>query len=167
MKNVEIKARCNDPEKIEKILNDIGADYKGLDRQVDTYFKVNNGRLKLREGNIENSLIFYNRPNQKGPKQSTFNLYKSKDLDELKPLLLNSLGVLVQVKKERKIFFHNYVKFHIDKVDGLGSFVEIESGDVEIERTSEELRNLCNYYIELLGIKQEDMMEISYSDMLI
>ncbi len=166
MKNVEIKAKCNNPVKIEKILNDIGAEYKGLDRQVDTYFKVTNGRLKLREGNIEKSLIFYDRPNQKGPKQSTFNLYKSQNLDELKPLLINSLGILVQVKKERKIFYHNYVKFHIDKVDGLGSFVEIESGDVEVDRTLDELRNLCDYYIELLGIRQEDMMEISYSDML-
>ncbi len=166
MKNVEIKARCNNPQGIEKILKDIGADYKGLDIQIDTYFNVTNGRLKLREGNIENSLIFYDRPNQKGPKQSSFNLYKSQDLDKLKPLLINSLEILVQVKKERKIFFHNYVKFHIDKVEGLGSFVEIESGDVEIERTIEELRNLCDYYIELLGIKQEDMQEISYSDML-
>ncbi len=167
MKNVEIKAKCDNPQKIEKILKDIGANYKGLDNQIDTYFKVTNGRLKLREGNIENSLIFYDRPNQKGPKQSTFNLYKSQDLDKLKPLLVNSLEILVKVKKERKIFFHNYVKFHIDEVDGLGSFVEIESGDVEVERTIEELRDLCNYYIKLLDIKEEDMMKISYSDMII
>ena len=167
MKNVEIKAKCDNPEKIEKILLENGAHFKGLDHQTDTYFNVKNGRLKLRQGNIEKSLIFYDRPNKKGPKQSTFNLFKSNNLEEILPLLENSLGVMVEVKKHRKIFFLDYVKFHIDEVDRLGSFVEIEAGDIEVDRTVEELRKLCDYYIELLGIKEENLVNISYSDLLI
>ncbi len=166
MKNVEIKARCFDPEKVEKILLENGADYKGLDHQTDTYFNVKTGRLKMRQGNIEKSLIFYDRPNKKGPKQSTFNLYKSENLEELKPLLESSLGVMVEVKKHRKIFFIDFVKFHIDEVEGLGSFVEIEAGDLEVDRTVDELRELCDYYIDLLDIKEENLVNISYSDML-
>ncbi len=166
MKNVEIKARCFDPEKVEKILLENGADYKGLDHQTDTYFNVKTGRLKMRQGNIEKSLIFYDRPNKKGPKQSTFNLYKSENLEELKPLLESSLGIMVEVKKHRKIFFIDFVKFHIDEVDGLGSFVEIEAGDLEVDRTVDELRELCDYYIDLLDIKEENLVNISYSDML-
>jgi predicted adenylyl cyclase CyaB len=166
MKNVEIKAKCFDPEKAERILLENGADYKGLDYQLDTYFNVKNGRLKLRTGNIEKSLIYYNRPNQKGPKRSTFNLYKSVNLEELKPLLESSLGIMVEVKKRRKIFFLDYVKFHIDEVEGLGSFVEIEAGNLEIERTVDELRNLCEYYMKLLEVKEENLVNISYSDML-
>jgi adenylate cyclase, class 2 len=56
---VEIKARCSDPEKIRTILRARGARFAGLDHQVDTYFRVSAGRLKLREGKIENALIFY------------------------------------------------------------------------------------------------------------
>ena len=77
--NVEIKAICNDPLFIRKYLVDNKADFKGTDEQTDTYFNVPNGRLKLREGNIENNLIFYERTNQAGPKQSHFNLVKVKD----------------------------------------------------------------------------------------
>lgn len=166
MKNVEIKARCQNPDKVEKILLENGADYKGLDHQTDTYFNVKNGRLKMRIGNIEKSLIFYNRPNKKGPKQSTFNLFRTDNIDELKPLLESSLGVMVEVKKHRKIFFLDHVKFHIDEVDGLGDFVEIEAGDLEVDRSLEKLRELCDYYIDLLGVKEENLINISYSDML-
>lgn len=166
MKNVEIKAKCTNPDEIEKILMENGADFKGLDYQIDTYFNVQTGRLKLRQGNIEKSLIYYNRPNTKGPKQSQFNLFKSDNLENIKPLLESSLGVLVEVKKHRKIFFIDFVKFHIDNVDELGDFVEIEVGDLDNTKTIEELRMLCDYFIELLDIKHEDMVNISYSDML-
>jgi hypothetical protein len=57
--NIEIKARCNNPDKIRTILKSKAAKFKGIDHQIDTYFKVNSGRLKLREGNIENFLIFF------------------------------------------------------------------------------------------------------------
>ena len=167
MKNVEIKARCEFPEKVEKILLENGADYKGLDHQTDTYFNVKNGRLKMRIGNIEQSLIFYDRPNIKGPKKSTFNLYRSDDLEALKPLLISSLGIMVEVKKHRKIFFIDHVKFHIDEVDGLGNFVEIEVGDLNDTKTVDELQNLCDFYIKLLGVKEENLINISYSDMLL
>ena len=62
--NVEVKARCEEPERIRNILNSWGADFRGVDRQVDTYFQVPQGRLKMREGNIETALIFYDRPDQ-------------------------------------------------------------------------------------------------------
>ena len=55
--NIEIKAKCQVPEKIHQILRKKEAEFKGIDHQIDTYFNVNDGRLKLREGNIENHLI--------------------------------------------------------------------------------------------------------------
>lgn len=63
MKNIEIKARCTDPKKTEEILLSNGAEFKGIDNQTDTYFNVKEGRLKIRQGNIENALIFYSRKN--------------------------------------------------------------------------------------------------------
>lgn len=60
--NAEIKARCRDPRTTGKALRAVGADYHGTDRQIDTYFRVDQGRLKLRQGEIETALIHYHRP---------------------------------------------------------------------------------------------------------
>ena len=127
--NIEIKARTNNPEKIRKILQENDAVFKGLDNQADTYFNCKNGRLKLREGNVENHLIHYNRENKSGPKDSTVTLYQPNPDSSLKDVLVNGLGILVVVKKAREIYFLNNVKFHIDSVEKLGSFVEIEAID--------------------------------------
>jgi len=74
--NVEIKASCSDIDKVEKLLHELQADYKGEDHQIDTYFNSPNGRLKLREGNIENALIHYYRGNQSEPKVSDVTYHK-------------------------------------------------------------------------------------------
>lgn len=76
--NVEIKARRPDPERIRAILRSRDTEFKGTDHQIDTYFKVPAGRLKLREGNIENALIFYSRPDQAGPKEAEVSLCRLK-----------------------------------------------------------------------------------------
>ena len=68
--NAEIKAACSDSESIRQTLTTLNADFRGKDHQVDTYFNVPSGRMKLREGNIEHSLIYYERNNQSGPKTS-------------------------------------------------------------------------------------------------
>ena len=85
--NVEIKARCSKPESIRNYLLSHNAELKGTDEQTDTYFTVPNGRLKLRDGNIENNLIYYERTNQAGPKSSHFHLVKVEDAKGLKEVL--------------------------------------------------------------------------------
>ena len=77
--NVEIKAKCTEVDAIRKYLLSKNAEFKGVDEQTDTYFNVANGRLKLREGNIENNLISYSRSNQAGPKNSHFRLVSMKN----------------------------------------------------------------------------------------
>lgn len=81
--NVEIKAKCSEPGKVKKYLLDHHAEYRGLDRQVDVYFNCPEGRLKLRKGNIENSLIFYNRDNKAGPKASEVNMVRFDSMVEV------------------------------------------------------------------------------------
>jgi len=125
--NVEIKAIVNDPSFVRNYLVNHSATFKGTDEQTDTYFNVNAGRLKLREGNIENNLIFYNRTNQVGPKSSHFNLVKIEDAKGLKEVLERSCGIKMIVRKKREIYYIGNVKFHIDEVPGLGSFAEIEA----------------------------------------
>lgn len=163
--NVEIKARCAKPDQVRLALLGLNADYKGLDHQVDTYFKVESGRLKLREGNIENNLIYYKRSDTSEPKRSDVDLYPVKDGAALKQLLTHALGVKVVVDKRREIYFIDNVKFHIDRIEGLGSFVEIEAIDEKDIRTEQALLEQCEDYMEELDIRRENLVDRSYSDL--
>ncbi len=165
--NVEIKARSYDPSSIRKYLKSHNADFKGIDEQTDTYFNVPAGRLKLREGNIENNLIYYDRSNQAGPKSSQFYLVKVDDAKGLKEVLTKSCGIKTIVRKRREIYYIDNVKFHIDEVPELGSFIEIEAGSILVDKTEAELLDQCNFYLKEFGVKEEDLISVSYSDMLL
>ncbi|MBN8676137.1 MAG: class IV adenylate cyclase [Chitinophagales bacterium] len=165
--NVEIKARCADPVFIRDYLLKNGAEFKGVDQQTDTYFNVTNGRLKLREGNIENALIWYERTNQAGPKNSSVNLVKIEDAEGLKEALRKSSGIKVVVQKKREIYFIGNVKFHLDEVPELGSFAEIEASNLYAGLSQEQLKEQCDFYLAAFGINDADLVEVSYSDMLL
>lgn len=165
--NIEIKAKSNNQDEIREILKSKNANFKGVDHQIDTYFKVNNGRLKLREGKIENHLIHYQRENKKEPKQSDVTLFKSNPKSSLKGILLKALGVLVIVDKKREIYFIENVKFHIDIVEDLGAFVEIEAIDNEGIIGKDKLLQQCQFFLDLFKISQEDLISVSYSDLLL
>jgi len=167
MLNVEIKARCADPDRVRNLIKQKHPVFKGVDHQIDTYFNVNDGRLKLRQGSIENNLIFYHRNNQAGSKTSHVDLFPVDDKSEaLKSILTKSMGVRWIVDKQREIYFIDNVKFHIDMVEKLGSFVEIEAIDSDGSHTEDKLHEQCNYYLNYLGIKEEDLLTHSYSDMI-
>lgn len=164
--SVEIKARCRDADRVREVLRARNARLAGTDHQIDTYFRVSDGRLKLRQGNIENALIAYRRPDQAGPKTSDVALAPVSNGDDLRVVLERALGVLVAVDKRREIYYVENVKFHIDEVVGLGSFVEIEAcGAADADR--EPLLAQCRKYMELFGIREEDLVERSYSDLLL
>jgi predicted adenylyl cyclase CyaB len=165
--NVEIKAVCANPDFVRKWLVDHHAEFRGIDFQTDTYFNVKSGRLKLREGNIENNLIYYERDNNFGPKNSNFELIRIPDSKSLKEILRKSIGVLVAVEKKREIYFIGNVKFHIDEVPGLGSFVEIEAGNIQADLSHQQLKQQCEQYLQAFRIDEADLVAVSYSDMLI
>src|SRR5450432_2344779 len=102
--NIEIKARTAKAAAIRKYLQANNAAFKGTDWQIDTYFNTTKGRLKLRQGNIENNLIYYQRENQAGPKQSDFSLLQVADPQTLKAMLEGAVGIKVVVEKQREIF---------------------------------------------------------------
>ncbi len=64
-------------------------------------------------------------------------------------------------------YYISNVKFHIDEVPGLGSFVEIEAGNVKVDLSKEQLQEQCDFYLKEFGIKEADLIEVSYSDMLL
>ncbi len=167
--NIEFKAHCRNSKEIRSILLSKDPFFKGKDHQIDTYFKVQSGRLKLREGNIENALIHYERPNVANAKQSTVILHhpEADNTSSLKEILIKTLGVLTIVDKEREIFFIDNVKFHIDTVKNLGNFVEVEAIDSDGSIGTAKLQEQCDYYQQLFQIPAEDLIDISYSDMIL
>lgn len=165
--NVEFKAKLKSNEEAEQKLLTLHPVFIGEDRQTDTYFNVNDGRLKLREGNIENSLIWYKRENAADAKQSDIILYKHAPDEALKNILIKVHGIKVIVSKKRKIYFVENVKFHFDTVEGLGEFMEVEAIDETGMIGREKLREQCDLYASFFGITARDFLQYSYSDMLI
>lgn len=164
--NIEFKASCKDITGAEAILQQHNPFFKGTDHQVDTYFNVPNGRLKLREGNIENALIHYEREDTAGSKSSHVLLYQHQPDENLKAILTKALGIKAVVDKQRKIYFIDNVKFHFDTVNELGTFLEVEAIDKDGSIGKEKLQEQCDYYAGLLKVDKDDFMSVSYSDMM-
>jgi predicted adenylyl cyclase CyaB len=165
---IEIKARCPDLTRVRDRLLTLGAEQRGTDRQVDTYFRVAAGRLKLRQGDIENQLIFYVREEVADLKTSRVVLYPVEPAQSaaLRELLAAALGVWREVGKSREIFFIENVKFHLDRIDALGTFVEIEAIDETGAEDRPRLQAQCDHYLESLEIPRDALIAGSYSDLL-
>lgn len=165
--NTETKARCADPDRVRQVLESVNAVHAGMKRQVDTYFNVRNGRLKLREEDGRSSLVYYQRPDVSGPKGSTFTLYDLPPDDGLKEMLASALGVMVVVDKQRDLYLKDNVRFHLDVVNGLGIFIEIEANDTDGAVGGETLRKQCEHFLDLLRVHPDDLVPVSYSDLLL
>ncbi len=164
--NIEIKAKHNNIAFVRDYLLAQNAQYIGKDHQIDTYFNTQTGRLKLRQGNIENALIHYDRADDAGPKKSVVTMMPVQDGEKLKAILQISNGIKVVVDKQREIYFIDNVKFHIDEVQGLGNFVEIEAIDKDGSLGISLLQKQCAQYIAALQIEETNLLQNSYSDML-
>jgi adenylate cyclase, class 2 len=165
--NYEFKAKAVDLVALEEQLKTANPLFIGTDHQIDTYYNVTQGRLKLREGNIENSLIHYERSDFASAKQSSIVLYQHQPSNSLKQILEKLHGVKVIVNKKRKIYFIDNVKFHFDTVAQLGSFVEVEAIDKDGTISIEKLKTQCDDYAAFLGIQQQDFVSQSYSDLIL
>ncbi len=167
IKNFEFKAKVNDLNIYEEKLLTLNPVFKGEDHQKDTYFNVTKGRLKLREGNIENALINYNRENTANAKLSEVILYQHTPDKALKDILKIQLGIKIVVDKRRRIYFIDNVKFHFDTVATLGTFIEVEAIDNKEQFSITELKVLCDYYFTFFGLQKTDLIEQSYSDLML
>ena len=168
--NVELKARCPDPARVRRVLAAAGADFRGVDAQVDTYFAVPAGRLKLRDGTIERALIHYERADRAAVKRSDVTMARleaapPEAMAALHATLSAALGVAAVVEKSREIRFVDNVKFHLDEMPGLGAFVEIEAIDLDGSRGEARLRAQCEEWRTRLGIADADLMAESYADL--
>lgn len=165
-RNLEIKAIDPDPQATLRAALELGADDEGWLHQRDTYFHAVQGRLKLREAPPEPAeLIAYARAELAGPKVSLYRVVQVADHAALIEALSESLGVKVVVEKARRLLRWRNVRIHLDRVEGLGDFVELEAvaaspGGLEVERDRvEELR-------ATLGIADEHLVAHGYADLL-
>lgn len=163
-KNLEFKAKVKDPDSLEKLFKENGAFFvEDLD-QVDTYFCVSNGRLKLRETvGHPSELIFYNRDeNSATSMQSNYDVMLLADLS-LKDFLVKSLGVKVVVEKRRRLLKMKNARIHFDQVKNLGQFLEFEvvskGDDVGDANLLEKLKSLAAFFVlEDINCSYNDLM---------
>ncbi len=165
--NFEFKARAPNLAKLEEKLKTLYPIYIGEDHQTDTYFNVPKGRMKLREGNIENALIHYHRSNIAGAKQSDVILYQHQPNAALKNAFATALGIKTVVEKKRKIYFVENVKLHFDQVAGLGGFIEVEAIDKDGLIGIDKLKEQCGFYTDFFEIHPNDIVAESYSDLVL
>lgn len=164
-RNLEIKAKVDDVSPLEKVAIEIGAKFNADFVQVDTYFDIANGRLKMREfadGKAE--LIFYRRIETSERRWSDYEVVKVCEPEKLKNLLAKIFGLKVVVEKRRKVYLYENARIHLDKVNGLGDFVEFE---VICDRDESQAEELMEFLIERFELKRENFIKISYSDLLI
>jgi adenylate cyclase class 2 len=165
--NLEIKAACADLDAARARAKEVATSWVGVEKQVDTYFVTRRGRLKLRESSREGGqLVPYLRPDTEGPKRSDYALLPVAEPAALKALLTAILGVHRVVTKEREIALYENVRIHLDRVEGLGSFVELEAvfdGEPGEEAAQQEK---VAYLCRALGIRDEDRIAVSYEGLL-
>lgn len=145
MLNVEIKAIYPDLEKAHALARELGADYLGELLQEDTYFKVPNGRFKLRESSDgKNQLIPYLRPCQKTPKESQYHLIEieADGVSQVKKLFSSILGVDQVVRKRRDVYLVRNIRIHLDRVENLGNYLELEAVFDQKSGERENIRDL-------------------------
>lgn len=165
MLNIELKARCDDLGKLRETCESLGAEGQEPERQVDTHFMVSHGRLTLRES-LESGaeLIHYIRDDVAGARESYYDLYPVEDPEALKAMLGNALGVSVTVAKRRQTFVLGSVRIHLDKVQGLGGFIELH-GTVddpgELPMVADEVKGVQ----QALGIEPQSLVRESYASL--
>jgi predicted adenylyl cyclase CyaB len=165
MVNIEIKARCADLNRAEDNLSALGAGPAGSFRQRDTYFRCPAGRLKLRELNPqEGYLIFYQRDDTPGPKRSDYHIAATSDPESLRTMLSQVLGVGVEVTKTRQVWLWENVRIHLDEVDALGSFLELEA--VTDGASASESQARVEALMRALEIGPEHLVCGSYGDLI-
>lgn len=182
MTNFEFKARLYDMQNVNSVLHARAANLDGIMQQTDTYFCVSGGRLKLREivyesqaahalQRAESQLIFYQRPDHAAVKRSDYHIAPIGDAAKLREVLALALGIHVTVKKRRTLYLipmknGGSIRIHLDQVEGLGDFVEVEAlaHAAEFAAAAEaEAHDLLRAF----HIAENDLMSGSYADLLL
>lgn len=164
--NIEIKALVHDFDQIRLGAESLSDTPVEVIPQEDIFFHTQKGRLKLRILAANRAqLIYYTRPDQEGPKRSEYHIYETPDPENLKRVLELAYGIRGQVKKTRYLYLIGQTRVHLDEVEGLGQFMELEvvmapgQSNAEGQAIAEEL-------MSKLGVEKGDLLEGAYMDLL-
>jgi predicted adenylyl cyclase CyaB len=165
-RNVEIKARVDDLDAMEKKVAPLADSGPTVILQDDTFFHCPRGRLKLRAfADGQGELIAYERPDSAGIKTSTYSITPVADSGEMITTLAESLGVVGRVRKERRLYLIGPTRIHLDRVEGLGTFLELEVV-LTAGQTSGEGDAIAADLMTQLGVGQADLISGAYLDLL-
>jgi adenylate cyclase class 2 len=168
MENIEIKYRLSQPDKLTEFLST----YPEIESiwtktQTDTYYQIPHGRLKLREEtSSDGQLIYYQRPDSNNSRISKYEIYVTADARDLNTILSQSLGLRVVVQKVRQLFMYRNVRIHLDQVEKLGSFLELESvigAEADHQTASINLTEIQKILFNFLS----EPVAVSYADLLL
>jgi predicted adenylyl cyclase CyaB len=164
--NIEVKARVDDFEALKARVASLSDTSLEIIPQEDTFFNTEQGRLKLRVLAPDlGVLIYYERPDQDGPKRSDYHLAETRDPESLKKTLTLALGVRGVVRKTRHLYMAGQTRIHLDDVEGLGYFMELEvvmhdgQSDAEGQAIAEDL-------MRRLGVRKDAWLEGAYMDLI-
>jgi predicted adenylyl cyclase CyaB len=164
-RNIEIKARVENLSRLAAKVAAIADQGPVEILQDDTFFRCDAGRLKLRSfSDGTGELIFYRRANQEGPKESFYIRSPTSAPDNLRESLTLAYGAVGRVRKHRTLFLIGRTRIHLDQVEGLGHFLELEVVLGDGERSENGVRE-AQRLMETLGIDRSQLLERAYIDL--
>ena len=165
-RNVEIKARIESVEALEPRAAALADQGPTEIIQDDTFFTCPNGRLKLRAfSTTSGQLIFYRRPDQAGPKESFFLISPTASPDTLREALTLAYGQAGRVLKRRTLYLAGRTRIHLDRVEDLGHFLELEVVMAEGEPAEAGVA-AAHELLAKLGIAPSQLVDVAYVDLL-
>jgi len=164
--NIEIKAKVNDPLALQKRAESLSDAPAVVIHQEDIFFHTAQGRLKLRIlAPDRGELIYYQRRNAAGPKRSDYSIAKTGDPAALKTVLSAGLGIRGVVKKRRALYLLGNTRIHLDEVEGLGHFMELEVV-LTPEQDDAAGESIAANLMDKLGVEEADLIDVAYIDLL-
>jgi predicted adenylyl cyclase CyaB len=164
--NIEIKARARNFDEMRQRAEKLSDTPLQVIQQEDTFFHTEIGRLKLRILAAERAqLIYYTRPDQEGPKRSDYHIYETSDPENLKRVLELTYGIRGVVRKTRYLYIVGQTRVHLDNVEGLGQFMELEVV-MQAGQSDAEGQLIAEGLMTSLGVEISDLLEGAYLDLL-
>ena len=164
--NIEIKARVSDPAALLQHAEAISDTPCEVLQQEDIFFNSQQGRLKLRIlAPDRGELIYYTRENASGPKRSDYSIFRTGEPATLKAVLAAAWGIRGVVKKVRQLFLAGQTRIHLDDVEGLGTFMELEVV-MQPGQCDAEGQAIASDLMIKLGIFKADLIDVAYIDLL-
>ena len=164
--NIEIKAHLHDVARAHRLARDLSERPAERFRQRDVFFYTRCGRLKLRwQGDGPAYLVYYERADQSGPRPSVYFVAETQDAASLEQALSAALGVRGEVRKQRTLYTVGSTRIHLDEVQGLGHFVELEAV-LGPQQTPADAQAMVSALMDHLGISDSDLIEVAYIDLL-